>query len=189
MGGMMGGNAPRQFGYMDGDRKVSALLDMINGGGMGRAGQRFEGGGLLSDIGNSMFRPYGFEERMGQVRPQARPTRPPMAAPAPAPAPAMSPFERFGGQPPAPYSPPPQLSPFEMFGGQPPAPYVQGGRTAVGPQRLPTPVSDERRVVLQMLEEMSNPSTPPARRAQIEQTLRSYTSLQGGADMLDFGGL
>lgn len=101
----------------------------------------------------------------------------------------MSPFERFGGQPPAPYSPPPQLSPFEMFGGQPPAPYVQGGRTAVGPQRLPAPVSDERRVVLQMLEEMSNPSTPPARRAQIEQTLRSYTSLQGGADMLDFGGL
>jgi hypothetical protein len=44
-------------------------------------------------------------------------------------------------------------------------------------------------VVLQLLEEMSNPSTPPARRAQLEQTLRAYTSLQGGVDMLDFGGL
>ena len=131
MGGMMGGNAPRQFGYMDGDRKVSALLDMINGGGMGRAGQRFEGGGLLSDIGNQLFRPYGFEDRMGQVRPQARPVRPPMAAPAPAtaPAPAMSPFERFGGQAPAAYEPPP----FNMG----------GGRTAMGPQRLPVPLTFE----------------------------------------------
>ena len=86
MGGMMGGNEPRQFGYADGDRRVSALIDMINGGGAGRAGQRFEGGGLLSDIGNQLFRPYGFEERMGQVRPQARPMRPPMV-PAAGPAP------------------------------------------------------------------------------------------------------
>ena len=46
---------------------------------------------LLSDIGNQLFRPYGFEERMGQVRPQARPMRPPMgAAPAPAPASAQT---------------------------------------------------------------------------------------------------
>jgi len=101
MGGMMGGNEPRQFGYMDGDRRVSALMDMINGGGAGRAGQRFEGGGLLSDIGNAMFRPYGFEERMGQVRPQARPMQAPMQAPMQQPMPpAMSPFERFGGQAP-----------------------------------------------------------------------------------------
>ena len=109
-----------KFGYGE----VAPIIDMINGGGAGRAGQRFEGGGLLSDIGNSMFRPYGFEERMGQVRPQARPMRPPMAPPAPAtaPAPAMSPFERFGGQPPAPYSPP-----------------MGGGRTAMGPQRLSEP--------------------------------------------------
>jgi len=128
MGGMMGGNEPRQFGYMYGDRKVSALIDMINGGGAGRAGQRFEGGGLLSDIGNQLFRPYGFEERMGQVRPQARPMRPPMAPPAPAPAPAMSPFERFGGQAPAAY--------------EPPLPNMGGGRTAVGPQRLPMPQSE-----------------------------------------------
>lgn len=115
MGGMMGGNEPRQFGYMDGDRKVSALLDMINGGGMGRAGQQFEGGGLLSDIGNQLFRPYGFEERMGQVRPQARPMRPPMAAPmASAPAPSM------------------------------PAPPMGGGRTAVGPQRMSVPLTFEQ---------------------------------------------
>ena len=166
MGGMLGGNAPRQFGY-DG---VSPLIDMINGGGAGRAGQRFEGGGLLSELGNALFRPYGFEERMGQVRPQVRPMQPPMAPPAPPPAPAMSPFERFGGQPPAPYGPP-----------------MGGGRTAVGPQRLPMPSTDA--FIQRLRDEMLNPSTPPARRAQIEQTLRSILSAQGGLDMLDFGGL
>lgn len=129
MGGMMGGNAPRQFGYMDGDRRVSALMDMINGGGEGRAGQRFEGGGLLSEIGNAMFRPYGFEERMGQVRPQARPMQAPMQPPMQQPMPpAMSPFERFGGQ---------------ASGSSPMQQPMGGGRTAMGPQRLPVPMTFE----------------------------------------------
>jgi hypothetical protein len=186
MGGMMGGNEPRQFGYMDGDRKVSALLDMIDGGGEGRAGQRFEGGGLLSDIGNAMFRPYGFEERMGQVRPQARPMQPPMQAPMQQPMPpAMSPFERFGGQAPAAYSP-----------------SMGGGRTAVGPQPLSAPMTygpqngrpivgqTNTALLQQMLAELSDLRTPPERRAQIEQTLRAMPGLQGGGDILGYlGGL
>jgi hypothetical protein len=56
------------------------LLDMIDGGGMGRAGQRFEGGGLLSDIANALARPAGYMDRMGAVRPQARPMQAPMQA-------------------------------------------------------------------------------------------------------------
>jgi hypothetical protein len=160
------------------------FIDMINGGGAGRAGQRFEGGGLLSMIANAVARPYGFEERMGQVRPQARPMQPPMQAPMQPPmqAPAMSPFEMFGGQYPSssPLSPP-----------------MGGGRTAVGPQRPLTygpqggrPVigSSTATTVQQRLAEMQNPGTPPERRAQIEQALRGVLSLQGGIDMLDFGG-
>ena len=57
---------------MDG-QKYLGLLDMIDGGGMGRAGQRFEGGGLLSDIANALARPAGYMDRMAAVRPQARP--------------------------------------------------------------------------------------------------------------------
>ena len=118
MGGMIGGNAPRQFGY-DG---VSPLIDMINGGGAGRAGQRFEGGGLLSELGNALFRPYGFEERMGQVRPLARPMQAPMQPP----------------MPPLTYGPQnPRRAP------QPMQPSMGGGRTAVGPQRLPVPLTFE----------------------------------------------
>ena len=185
MGGMMGGNEPRQFGYADGDRRVSALIDMINGGGAGRAGQRFEGGGLLSDIGNQLFRPYGFEERMGQVRPQARPMRPPMAPPAPPPPAGRSPLEMFGGQPPAPYSPP-----------------MGGGRTAVGPQPLSAPMTygpqngrpivgqTNTALLQQVLAELSDPRTPPERRAQIEHALRAMPGLQGGGDILGYlGGL
>jgi len=68
--------------------KFLSLIDMIDGGGAGQAGDRFEGGGLLSDIGNLLFRPHGYRDRMeelGQKRPMPRPA-PPMAAPAGAPA-------------------------------------------------------------------------------------------------------
>lgn len=33
--------------------------DMINGGGPGKSGSRFEGGGLISDLGNLLFTPFG----------------------------------------------------------------------------------------------------------------------------------
>lgn len=40
------------------------FLDMIDGGGAGRSGDRFEGGGLLSLIANELFKPAGYEQRM-----------------------------------------------------------------------------------------------------------------------------
>jgi hypothetical protein len=121
---------------MDG-QKYLGLLDMIDGGGMGRAGQRFEGGGLLSDIANALARPAGYMGRMAAVRPQARPMQ--------------------AGLPDMPMiqTPPPQQSPMQMFGGMPPAPYSPqmqySGRGNVGmpaPQFAGTP---EEQAVLEYL--------------------------------------
>jgi hypothetical protein len=104
---------------MDG-QKYLGLLDMIDGGGMGRAGQRFEGGGLLSDIANALARPAGYMERMAAVRPQARPMQAglpdmPMIQ-TPPPQQGQSPFEMFGGQPPAPYTPPTDMPLPDLLG-------------------------------------------------------------------------
>ena len=70
-GGQRGG-----WGYGEGDQRVSALRDMLDGGGHGRAGQRFDGG-MLADLANALgFRPLGYQERLAAARPMARPTRP-----------------------------------------------------------------------------------------------------------------
>jgi hypothetical protein len=66
------------YGYGSGDQRVNAVVDMINGGGQGRAGQQFEGGGLLSMLGNAFAQPYGAEARGAQapassMQPMARP--------------------------------------------------------------------------------------------------------------------
>jgi hypothetical protein len=58
-------NAPRErFGYdQNEDQRISfgeRVRDMFDGGGRGQAGERFEGGGLLSDIGNALGGPGGF---------------------------------------------------------------------------------------------------------------------------------
>jgi len=70
------------------------LLDLINGGGIGAEGDKFQGGGLLSVLANAFATPYGSEDRakealaaglLGKTRPQMRPNRPaPGSAPAPA---------------------------------------------------------------------------------------------------------
>jgi hypothetical protein len=58
-------NAPRErFGYdRNEDGRISfgeRVRDMFDGGGRGQSGPRFEGGGLLSDIGNALGGPGGF---------------------------------------------------------------------------------------------------------------------------------
>jgi len=53
------------YGYDDRPRYTS-LMDMIDGGGAGRSGDRFEGGGLLSLLANELFRPAGYEDRLRQ---------------------------------------------------------------------------------------------------------------------------
>lgn len=62
----------------------TGLMDMFDGGGAGRAGQKFEGGGLLSEIANMVAKPAGYKDRMQQKQPQQRPvmgSRSPMVAP------------------------------------------------------------------------------------------------------------
>lgn len=141
------------------DQRFLNFIDMINGGGAGRAGSRFEGGGLLSMIGNALgIRPYGYEDRLSEMRPQARPAGllsardrvRPQARPE-----GMSPLDRFGGQ--APNSGPiggpgrsptgPSLealamSPLDRFGGQAPnsAPIGGPGRSPTGPRDGMDPV-------------------------------------------------
>ena len=46
------------------------FMDMINGGGAGASGNKFEGGGILSSIANSLFSPRG---SLNRISPQARP--------------------------------------------------------------------------------------------------------------------
>lgn len=53
------------YGYDDRPQYIS-LMDMIDGGGAGRSGDRFEGGGLLSLLANELFRPRGYEDRLRQ---------------------------------------------------------------------------------------------------------------------------
>lgn len=99
MQGMMG------YGYGSGDNRVSALMDALNGGGQGRAGQQFEGGGLLSMLGNAFAQPYGAEARGAQapassMAPMAQPASFATAAPIQSSMPAPVQMPMF--QPPAP---------------------------------------------------------------------------------------
>lgn len=78
------------------DKRFLGLMDMIDGGGMGRAGSEFEGGplsGLLNALG---IRPQGYADRMeaeamprylAGPAPMTRPEHMPMAGPAPMPNP------------------------------------------------------------------------------------------------------
>jgi hypothetical protein len=66
--------------------RFTGLLDMIDGGGAGRSGDRFEGGGLLSAFANLFAKPYEAQDRVERIaattrsrddgvtlRPRARP--------------------------------------------------------------------------------------------------------------------
>jgi hypothetical protein len=78
------------------EKKFLDFMDRFDGGGMGKSGDKFEGGGLLSLLGNIFAKPYGSEDRakeealaglLGETRPNMRPNRPaPSAAPAAIPA-------------------------------------------------------------------------------------------------------
>lgn len=75
----------------------TGLLDMINGGGAGAAGQTFQGSpisGLLNTMG---VKPYGYADRVRQAQQMVQPVAPrPMAQPmpaAPAPAPMGAPVQ------------------------------------------------------------------------------------------------
>lgn len=74
------------------DKRFLDLMDMTNGGGMGRSGQTFEGGPLSALLNALGVRPAGYMDRLKAARPMARPMMAqPIAAPAPV-APAPNPY-------------------------------------------------------------------------------------------------
>ena len=183
------------------DRKFLDFLDMIDGGGAGQMGDKFEGGGVLSMLGNLVASPYGSQD---EERKKARMAfygsdnigGPPMATPppvgtvggAPAPVAPPTPQERYGMNPPAAYTPPAQ-SPLEMFGGMAPAPYSPepqySGRGTVG---MPSPdyatsgmnpataYVDPRQRFAQDLVDMYGPETADMvmNSGMVEDTYRGY---------------
>lgn len=68
------------------------LIDMLNGGGAGRAGDTFEGGPLSNFLNNLGVRPMGYQDRLSAARPMPRP----MSGPT-----AMAPVATTPAQPPA----------------------------------------------------------------------------------------
>ena len=75
-------------------QRFLGLLDMLDGGGAGRAGDTFEGGPLSGFLNALGIRPMGYRDRMAQMA-QARPMPRPAglgAAPRPAPQPQLGPF-------------------------------------------------------------------------------------------------
>lgn len=71
-------------------KRFLGLMDMIDGGGMGRSGQTFEGGPLSGFLNALGVRPAGYFDRLEAVRPMPRPV---MAQPAATPvAPLPNPY-------------------------------------------------------------------------------------------------
>lgn len=71
----LAGGGAGSWGYGEGDQRVGALRDMLDGGGRGRAGQRFEGG-MLANLANALgIRPLGYQDRLAAAQQQPSPTR------------------------------------------------------------------------------------------------------------------
>lgn len=114
------------------DRKFLDFLDMIDGGGAGQMGDKFEGGGLYSVLGNLVGSPYGSKD---EERKKARMAAygsdniggPPLATPPP--------VGTVGGGAPAPVVPP---TPQEPYGGRGSMgmPYPEWARDALTRQTI-----------------------------------------------------
>jgi hypothetical protein len=58
--------------FMD-NQRYQGLLDLINGGGAGQAGQTFEGGALSGLLNSLGIRPMGYRDRLAEARPAPNP--------------------------------------------------------------------------------------------------------------------
>lgn len=56
-----------------GEGRYTSLADMMNGGGAGRAGQTFQGGGLSALLNGLGIHPQGYNQRLAEARPMPRP--------------------------------------------------------------------------------------------------------------------
>jgi len=85
-------------GGKDGKR-FNSIVDMFDGGGAGQSGDKFEGGGLLSILGNLFAKPYEAQDRVEQIasRTAMRNTPTTSVRPQPRPADLNIPLDAFGG--------------------------------------------------------------------------------------------
>jgi len=85
-------------GGKDGKR-FNSIVDMFDGGGAGQSGDKFEGGGLLSMLGNLFAKPYEAQDRVEQIaaRTAMRNTPTTSVRPQPRPADLNIPLDAFGG--------------------------------------------------------------------------------------------
>jgi len=134
------------------------FMDMIDGGGAGASGNEFQGGGLLSDIGNALFQPAGYRERqrrMSEVRPQMRPMdMGPQAQPMPSPQPMQSNPMASGMTPANAYVPPmPEYNTSGMNPGNAyaPQPMQYSGRGTMGMPYPEFAVTPEQRQTIDYL--------------------------------------
>lgn len=113
-------------------QRFTGLMDMLDGGGAGAEGNEFKGGGLLSDIGNALFQPAGYRERMRgmqETRPRMRPaSMSTQSQPQPMPQPMAQPTPQQPG-PMMPGGPTPPM----------PAPQMQPGPGMPGGPQMPMP--------------------------------------------------
>lgn len=120
------------------DRKFLDFLDMIDGGGAGQMGDKFEGGGLYSVLGNLVGSPYGSKD---EERKKARMAAygsdniggPPLATPPP--------VGTVGGGAPAPVVPPTPQEPYGSanIGGLPMQIPPPVGTVGASGRRAPVP--------------------------------------------------
>lgn len=71
------------------------LIDMLNGGGAGRAGDTFEGGPLSDFLNGLGIRPMGYQDRLSAARPMPRPMSGPTAMTSAATTPAQPPADPY----------------------------------------------------------------------------------------------
>ena len=112
------------------------FIDMIDGGGAGTMGDKFEGGGIFSMLANALATPYGSEdkERMRRVR-QMRGLLAPDESIAPSAAPRPTVTRGAGQAQVRPQARPSQSMPFgstPVGGGMPAAPSMTFGNIPVG---------------------------------------------------------
>jgi hypothetical protein len=118
--------------------KFLDFIDMIDGGGAGKMGDKFEGGGIFSVLANALATPYGSEdeERMRKLR-QMRGLLAPdeSIAPKAAPRPTVTRGGGAGRAQVRPQTRPAQSMPFgstPVGGGMPAAPSMTFGNIPVG---------------------------------------------------------
>ena len=133
------------------------FLDMFDGGGAGQMGDKFEGGGLLSAIGNAFGSPYGSEDPERRAARQAFYSSDNIGG---APMTSASPVGTVGGGAPTRVAPPTYE---QRVGMNDPAVYSPPPGPSINPSNAYTPYSPPGRSPLEMFGGMDSAvySPPP----------------------------